>query len=78
MTKLIERNLGEQPLAGILKELDISAKDLVAVPETQLTFKMVARACKGRRLTAHSQAKLCEALQRASGRQYARDDLFTY
>ena len=39
-----ERNLGEQPLAGLLRELDLSAADLVRASTEQLNHKMVARA----------------------------------
>ena len=47
----IERNLGVQPIAGIMAERGLKAGDLVAKSTERITFKMVSRACKGRRLT---------------------------
>ncbi len=74
----IERNLGAQPLARLLAEHALKANDLVAHSTEQLTHKMVARACKGRRLTPNVQAKVLRALNAASGRQYRMAELFTY
>jgi hypothetical protein len=74
----IERNLGVQPVAGILTELGLAAHDLVAASTEQITHKMVARACKGRRLTVNVQWKVCNALNNASGRNYKKDELFNY
>ena len=74
----IERNLGTQPVAALLDELSLKHNDLVAASGEQLTHKMVARACKGRRLTPNVQAKVLRALNAASGRQYALAELFNY
>lgn len=74
----IERNLGEQPIAGIMAEHGLKAHDLVSASTQQITHKMVSRACKGRRLTAHVQAKIREALNQAANRTYGMDELFTY
>lgn len=73
-----ERNLGEQPIAGIMREHTLKAQDLVSVSTEHLTHKMVARACKGRRLTPNVQGKIRNALQQATGNAYAMADLFTY
>lgn len=78
MTDDIERNLGEQPIAGILSGLGLKAHDLVISSPVPMTHKMVARACKGRRLTPNVQLKILEALMRATGRTYTLKDLFTY
>ena len=51
MDEKIERNLGPQPISGLLAELNLKPHDLVAASTQQLTHKMVSRACKGRRLT---------------------------
>lgn len=51
MNPEIERNLGEQPVARIMQEHNLKAHDLVAASPVEMTHKMVARACKGRRLT---------------------------
>ncbi len=74
----LERDLGEQPVARLLAELNLKHSDLVTTSTEQLTHKMVARACKGRRLTPNVQAKVLRALNAASGRQYALAELFNY
>ena len=73
-----ERNLGEQPLARIMRERGLQARDLVAVSTEHLTHKMVARACKGRRLTPNVQSKIRHALNQAAGKEHPLADLFTY
>ena len=73
-----ERNLGEQPLARLLAEQGLKAKDLVAASTEQITHKMVARACKGRRLTPHVQAKIGRAYNRCTGQERPLANLFTY
>lgn len=70
--------MGEQPIAAILTELELSAHDLVAASTEQITHKMVTRACKGRRLTPKVQRKVLSALVTASGREYALEQLFDY
>ncbi|OHB58540.1 MAG: hypothetical protein A2Y07_05040 [Planctomycetes bacterium GWF2_50_10] len=77
-TNNFERNLGPQPVAVIMGQLNLSGHDLVAASGEQLTHKMVARACKGRRLTAGAQVKVLNALNRASGKSYGLGDLFNY
>ena len=74
----MQRDLGEQPLAGLMKELALDAHDLVAASTEQLTHKMVQRACKGRRLTPHVQRKVRNALRAASGRAFELPELFNY
>ena len=74
----IERNLGAQPIARLLAELGLKPTDLVSASTEQITHKMVARACKGRRLTPNVQAKVLRALNAASGRQYRAEELFNY
>jgi membrane-associated phospholipid phosphatase len=73
-----ERDLGPQPIAEVLRAHGLEAQDLVAASTEQLTHKMVARACKGRRLTANVQGKLRRALQIATGEEFGLGDLFTY
>jgi hypothetical protein len=74
----IERNLGEQPIAKIMAGLHLKPSDLVSQSDEQLTFKMVARATKGRRLTPHMQMKVLSALEKAAGKKYTLKELFTY
>lgn len=74
----MERNLGEQPIAQIMARLSLKAADLVQASEENITFKMVNKACKGRRLTPHVQEKVKNALNRAANRSFHLDELFTY
>lgn len=78
MSAEIERNLGEQPIAVVMREQGLKASDLVQASEEQITHKMVSRACKGRRLTPNVQGKILRALSRATGRDYTMADLFNY
>ena len=78
MTKEIERNLGEQPIARIMAKHGLQARDLVAASTEQLTHKMVARACKGRRLTPNAKAKVRAALSAAADGEYTTEELFSY
>ena len=78
MNSEIERNLGEQPVARIMADLGLKARDLVAISTEHLTHKMVARACKGRRLTPNVQSKIRNALNQSTGNEYSIADLFTY
>ena len=73
-----ERNLGEQPLARLLSELELSPKDLVQASSEQLTHKMVTRGAKGRWLTPNTRAKVLNALNRATEGSYVLADLFDY
>jgi hypothetical protein len=73
-----ERNLGEQPVARLMREHGLKAHDLVAASPEQITHKMVARACKGRRLTLNTQSKVLRALNRATGKNFTLGDLFNY
>lgn len=74
----IERDLGPQPISAIMDQHGLKAHDLVSASTEQITHKMVARACKGRRLTSHVQQKILRALNHASGQMFQRSDVFTY
>ncbi len=78
MGKEIVYNLGEQPIGLILTDNGLKPEDLVRSSTEQITFKMVSRAVKGRRLTSHVKRKLCNALNKASGKRYAVEELFNY
>lgn len=73
-----ERNLGEQPLRALMQVHDLKPHDLVAISSEGITHKMVARACKGRWLTANSRNKIIRAVNLSTGRTYKKNDLFTY
>ncbi len=78
MTIELVRNLGEQPLANIMKECGIEGKDMVESSTEQITYKMVSRACKGRRLTENVKHKILNALINATKRHFKIEELFTY
>jgi len=73
-----ERNLGPQPIGELLERHQLTAADLVRASQEQLTFKMVARAVKGRRLTPNTMGKVLSALNRAAASSYTASELFTY
>ncbi len=74
----INRNLGEQPLARIMVDHGLKARDLVSISTQQLTHKMVSRARKGRRLTPNVKLKIREALNKSTGKNYSLEELFNY
>ena len=78
MIEDIERNLGEQPIVGLMAEHAIKPHDVVAASTDQITHKMITRACKGRRLSRHVQDKIVKALNTATEKKYLLRDLFNY
>ena len=78
MDKDMEFDLGPQPIAKILEVLKLKPLDIVSKSTEQLTFKMVSKAVKGRRLTLKIQHKVLNALNKASGKEYVLKDLFNY
>ena len=74
----IERDLGEQPIAQVMRNHGLTAHDLVAGSTDQISHKMISRACKGRRLTPHVKLKVLNAVNRTAGKKYAMGDLFSY
>ncbi|MEI8175301.1 MAG: hypothetical protein WCG78_00345 [Candidatus Omnitrophota bacterium] len=73
-----ERDLGPQPVAGLMAEHGLKSHDLVEHSTRQLTHKMVSRAVKGRRLTPNIQRKIMDALNKAAGKEYGLKELFNY
>lgn len=78
MEETIERNLGEQPIAKLLQELQLRTHDLVTASDEHITHKMVTKACKGRRLTKNVQNKIVRALNKVANNNYKKDQLFNY
>ncbi|MFH1189355.1 MAG: hypothetical protein V1682_01540 [Candidatus Omnitrophota bacterium] len=78
MTPGIKLDLGEQPIAKVMAAHGLKANDLVTCSTEQITHKMVSRAMKGRRLTPAVQAKIMNALNKASKKSYSLEDLFNY
>ena len=74
----LERDLGPQPIGELLTRHELTPQDLVAASGEQITFKMIARATKGRRLTPRVMGKVLRALNVASSENYELDDLFDY
>lgn len=78
MNEPIQRDLGEQPIARLMAERGVTRRDLVVASNQRVTHKMVARACKGRRLTPHSQQLVLDALNQSAGTTYVMTDVFLY
>jgi len=73
-----QRDFGAQPLVALMAHHDLKAADLIAASPTQLTHKMISRACKGRWLTPQSRRKMRAALIGACGKDYKMKELFNY
>jgi len=73
-----ERNLGEQPLATLMRELELTPALLVKASTQQLNHKMVSRATKGRRLTGNVMKKVRQAINTASSKTFEMKELFNY
>ncbi len=74
----IERELGPQPIADILEARGLKHHDLVVASQGRCNHKMVARACKGRRLTPNTKAIVQAALESATGESFPLETLFNY
>ena len=74
----MNNDLGLQPIAALMAQARLKPHDLVAASGEQITHKMIARAVKGRRLTAHVQNKILRAVNNATGNTYLLKDLFNY
>ncbi len=78
MNNEIVRDLGEQPIAKIIKLHNLNHHDIVKHSTEQISHKMIARAVKGRRLTSNVQQKILRALNSATNKSYTLLDLFNY
>ena len=75
----LETNYGPQPIDALMSERGLSNADIVRASTEQLTFKMVQKARKGRRLTPNIQNKILEAVRTVCPDQnFALKDLFNY
>ena len=61
-----------------MRDAGIKANDLVNASKVPMTHKMVARACKGRKLTTNTKNIVLRALQLVTGKTYSFTDLFNY
>ncbi len=73
-----KREFGRQPIADIIDDQGVNSCDLVSASEEQLTYKMVSRAVKGRKLTLNVQNKVLHALNSVTKKSYRLTDLFNY
>ncbi|RKY09762.1 MAG: hypothetical protein DRP56_02200 [Planctomycetota bacterium] len=78
MNEITGHNLGPQPIIELLEKHNLKSHDLVAASTEQITHKMLARACKGRKLSRRVQLKIRDALNAATEQTYKLADLFTY
>ena len=76
--KNIERDYGIQPIVSILESEGLSSKDLVESSSGAINFKMVKRACGGRRLSPNVRLKVLKALNAASSKEFKMVELFNY
>lgn len=74
----VDRDLGEQPIRKLMADRGLKSQDLVDASDEQITYKMVARACKGRRLTPNVQNKILRAYNRSAQTTAVLSDLFLY
>ena len=74
----VDRNMGEQPIAAVLAAAGLKPHDVVRASAVPMTHKMVSRACKGRRLTVNTREIVRKALEAATGKTYAPEELFNY
>ena len=79
MTEKIDRELGPQPLDGLMTRLEVSNADLARASTEQLSFKAIQKARKGRRLTLHLQKKVLNAFSALRPeRAWTLQDFFNY
>lgn len=73
------RDFGPQPLIGVMARLSVTNDALVGASTDQLTFKMVTKGCKGRKLTPNAQHKILAALHALHPQEkITLKDLFNY
>ena len=79
-TEQRQYEFGPQPLDTILAEHDLANKDVVQASTEHITFKMVQKGRKGRRLTRRVQLKILTAVNSLlpDDQQAKLRDLFTY
>ena len=75
---LLTRDLGPQPIADLMQQLQLKPHDLVTASPNQITHKMVTRAMKGRRLTINSKGLIQKAFNAATGKSWTQAQLFNY
>jgi len=74
----VARELGEQPIASLMRERGLSRHDLVVASRHAVTHKMIKRAETGRRLTPHSKDLVVAAFNAAAETSLGAAELFSY
>ena len=74
----IKRDLSEQPIVKIISEKNLKPHDIVNASTEQVTYKMISRAVKGRRLSPKVQNKILRAINILTGNRYSLKDIFNY
>lgn len=71
--------MGKQPLDALMERLSLKNSDLVEHSTEQLTFKMIAKGRKGRRLSLNIRMKILKALNQCQTQHvFSLRDLFNY
>jgi hypothetical protein len=65
--------LGPQPLDEVMKRLGLTNENVVSASTEQLSFKMLQKGRKGRRLTPNVQKKILNAVRSASAARAGSD-----
>lgn len=72
------REYGRQPIADLLASRGFSNHQVVEASTEQITHKMMAKACRGRFLSAKVRQKILRAVNRVAGEEFKLSDLFNY
>ena len=78
MNNDIKRDFGEQPIVKIISEKNLKPHDIVNASTEQITYKMISRAVKGRRLSLKVRNKILRAINSFTENQYTLKDIFNY
>ncbi len=80
-----EMEKGVQPLDAVMTRLNVTNQNIVERSTEQLTFKVVAKGRKGRRITLNAQMKILNALNAWNAlfgpepeKPFVLKDLFNY
>lgn len=71
--------MGIQPFDALMEQLSLKNSDLVEHSTEQLTFKMIAKGRKGRRLSLNIRMKILNALNQSQTQTiFTLENLFNY
>ena len=69
---------GVQPLDHLITQHQLTNKELVDASSEQLSFKMIQKGRRGRKLSRNVQFKILRAINAATEKDYQLKDLFNY